>query len=44
MSKVDEISDVAREEVRQEEAWVNDTRIPDIAEEQIGDETKKNEE
>jgi hypothetical protein len=46
--KIDKISDVTKEEVRprkdEEETWVNDTRILDVAEEQIGDETKSNEE
>lgn len=48
MSKIDGISDVTKEEVRprkdEEETWVNDTGILDVAEEQIGDETKSNEE
>ena len=48
MSKIDETSDVTKEEVRprkdEEGTWVNDTRILDVAEEQIGDETKSNEE
>ena len=48
MSKIDEISDVTKEEVRlrkdEEETWLNDTGNLDVAEEQIGDETKSNEE